>query len=71
MPDTIPGDRCIVTTHKPSEHHVAFVKDRDDQWWLLDSKGPKREPLTPQAYLERMRIAGNDTVGIVFQQESK
>jgi hypothetical protein len=69
VPKHIPGDRCIVTTRKPLEHHVAFVKDEDNDWWLLNSVGPKIEQISPQAYIQRLaRDHANDTVGIIYQK---
>lgn len=54
----------------PMVPETASRKDNAGDWWLLDSKGPKREQINPQDYLERMRKAGNDTVGIVFQKQA-
>ncbi|MFO1057853.1 MAG: hypothetical protein U1E53_12900 [Dongiaceae bacterium] len=51
----IPGDRCIVGTQDPA-HFVAFRKDDQGNWHLLDGADPKlQQPIAdPKDYIREM-----------------
>jgi hypothetical protein len=50
----IPGDRCIVGTQDPA-HFVAFRKDDQGNWHLLDSANHSRQPIVdPKDYIQEM-----------------
>jgi hypothetical protein len=44
-------DRCIIGTRNP-DHFVAFRKDQNDQWFLINSESPDQIPCSPSEYLK-------------------
>lgn len=70
VPNKIDADSCIVSTDDP-KHHVAFRKDANGNWYLLDSLENSREPKmqTPQDYIEdRKTKSGANVAAIIFPE---